>query len=64
MSRTESERLLQYRREERRLAVTEAAARAREDGRGIDTGLSSDYTLPEGQQRGRNSRTVPQKRVD
>lgn len=52
------------RRDARKQAVRDAAAQSREEGRSMDTGLTSDFTLPEGAQRGRNSRTTPQKRTD
>ncbi len=52
------------RRDARKRAVREAAAQSREGGSYVDTGMTSDYSLPEGAQRGRNSRTVPQKSAD
>jgi hypothetical protein len=52
------------RRDARKQAVRDAAVASKEEGRSIDTGLSSDFSLPEDAQRGRNSRTVPQKRSD
>lgn len=51
-------------RDARKQAVRDAASQSREEGRSIDTGLTSDYSIPEGAQRGRNSRTVPQKQAD
>lgn len=52
------------RRDARKQAVRDAATQSREEGRSIDTGLTSDYSIPEGAQRGRNSRTVPQKQAE
>lgn len=52
------------RRDARKQAVRDAAAQSKDEGRSLDTGLSSDFSLAEDAQRGRNSRTVPQKRTD
>ena len=56
--------MVMRRRDARKQAVRDAVVTSKEEGRSIDTGMSSDFSLPEDAQRGRNSRTVPQKRSD